>query len=769
MKTMILLFCIAFVLVSVPIKAQYICGTICDSVTNDPIPQVNISAFTGNNVIFRGCTNSEGRFIIESKETPTSVEFSHVGYNKKNVVIDGNKRDLGVIKLSPLILAEVKILGSTIKNDINKDVFIVTDEQRKGSMNAGEMLGKFPGVMYNWYNTEISVDGEKNVLLLVDGVEKPSNYIKDINPKKIKSVEIVHNPSGRYLSDNYAAIIDLKLYEDYIGMDLTVNNSLMLRLPRISSWDWMFKENSSINYTHTYNDLTWYAGYELNQKRLKIFEDDYTCYPGYIEKGTIKKDDEDNLKNNGLTHETLAGFDYKINKNHTVSGQLIYSYNKNNLSFDDDIWYGFYDALNKETIQGVDKSDKSNDVVASLFYNGKINERVSVYSDLNYNYYTSDLKSSVYQQDLFHYDALLSSKKNYLRYNIDMTYSDIKSSLKFGYSTTWKNYHSKETMQNFYVEETDNYRNRLYLYYSYNLSKKMSFSIGGATEWVKDVSNLGTEKHFSFFPDAKILYKPSNKINLTCQYNSNVDYPKLSQTMLNYRLDSLMILQANPELKQMIIHNISAKLRMWNCFSLTSSVQFNPQKHCLYFEKLNDGIVAQTYINADYKQYSMGLNFDKMFWKYFYFSGMVSFEHSRINFDGYKGRSNALVGSATFMYMYQKQGLRLIMQYEKKNKKRLEINGYNYRGDNLLMVAVSKSFLKNRALIMLAYMPSLKFIEGKNISCTETSYYRSHKSDNGNTLLRNMIMLRANIRLDYGKRTNKQAHEITVDKETIDQ
>ena len=124
MKTMILLFCSAFVLVSVPIKAQNICGTICDSVT---IPQVNISAFTGKNVIFRGCTNSEGRFIIESKETPTSVEFSHVGYNKKNVVIDGNKHDLGVIKLSPLILAEVKILGSTIKNDINKDVFIVTD------------------------------------------------------------------------------------------------------------------------------------------------------------------------------------------------------------------------------------------------------------------------------------------------------------------------------------------------------------------------------------------------------------------------------------------------------------------------------------------------------------------------------------------------------------------------------------------------------------------------------------------------------------------
>ena len=30
-------------------------------------------------------------------------------------------------------------------------------------------------------------------------------------------------------------------------------------------------------------------------------------------------------------------------------------------------------------------------------------------------------------------------------------------------------------------------------------------------------------------------------------------------------------------------------------------------------------------------------------------------------------------------------------------------------------------------------------------------------------------MLRANIRLDYGKRTNKQANELTVDKETINE
>ena len=631
------------------------------------------------------------------------------------------------------------------------------------------MCLRFPCIMYNWFDTEISVDGEKNVLLLVDGIEKPSNYIKDINPKKIKSVEVIHNPGGRYLSDNYAAVIDIKLYENYIGMDLTVNNALMSRLPRISSWDWMFKENSSINYTHTYNKLTWYAGYEINQKRMKIFENDYTCYPNYLEHGTIKNSEEDNVKNDVLAHKTLAGFDYKVSKNHTVSGQLIYSYNKNILNFDDNIWYGVNGVVNSNKLQNVDKHDKSNDVVASLFYNGKINERLSLYSDLNYNYYTSDVKGSVYQQDLFNYDAFLSSRKNYLRYNIDMTYSDEKTSLKFGYSTAWKHYHSEETKQNLYAEEMDNYRNRLFLYYSYDVSQKLFFSIGGATEWVKNVSNLGTERHFSFFPEAKIMYKPSKKVNLTCQYNSSVEYPTLLQTMLSYRLDSFMILQANPEIKQMKIHNVSAKLRMWDCLTLTPSVQLNPQRHFIFYDQLSDGIVAQTYINANYKQYSIGLNFDKMFLNCFYFSGMMAYEHSHINFDEYHDHSNALTGSATFMYMYQKQGLSLLMQYEKANKKKLAINGYTYRGENLLMLAVMKSCLKNRVSLMLSYMPPLKFIKGKNKGYTETSYYKSYSSDNSNTLFRNMIMLRANIRLDYGKRTNKQANEITVDKETINE
>lgn len=754
--------------VSVSVQAQMLRGTVCDSITNEPLAQVTVSAYLGNNVIFRARSNNEGLFFIESKDHPSSIEFSYVGYKTKRIGVDGSKTDLGIIKLSPLALAEVSVVGSTTMNKIDKDVYLVTDEIRKGVMNAGEMLGKLPGIMYNWYNTEISVDGDKNVLLLVDGLEKPSNYIKDINPKKIKSVEVVHNPGGRYLSENYAAVIDLKLYEDYVGMDLAVNNNLNSRLSRISDWDWLLKENSSINYTHTYNKLTWYAGYDFGLKRVKMFENDYTCYPGYLEQGTIRKDNEDNIKNGSLQGKSLAGFDYKISKDHSVSGQLVYSNNNNNVHVDNDIWYGVNGVVSSTTLMDVDKEDKSNDVVGSLFYNGKINDRIKIYSDLNYNYYTSDLSSSVYQLNLFSNEAVLSSKKNYLRYNIDMTYDTEKSSLKFGYSTTWKNYHSEETKRNAYKEESDNYRNRLFSYYSYNISQKMSFSLGGAAEWVKYVSRLGTEKHFSFFPDVKFMYKPSRKINFTCQYSGSVEYPTLAQTLVNYRLDSLRMLVANPGLQQMRIHNFSARLRMWDCLTLTPSVHLNPNKHYLSFDKLGDGMVSQSYINADFKQYSIGLNYDKMFMKCFYFSGRVAYEHSRINYDEYNATSNALVGSATFMYMNNKHGLRLMMQYDKANKKNLSMYGVSISGENMLMFAAMKSFFKNRASIMLAYMPPLRFIEGENSSSISTSYYQNNRYNNSSAILRNMVMLRANIRLDYGKRTRKQAHEITVDNETVD-
>ena len=127
MKAIYFLFCSVFMIISVSIQAQNICGILCDSVTNEPLSQANISAFVGNNAIFKGCSNNEGRFFIESKEMPTSVEFSYVGYNTKSVLIDGNNSDLGVIKLSPIVLSEVKIVASTINHGINKDVFIVTD------------------------------------------------------------------------------------------------------------------------------------------------------------------------------------------------------------------------------------------------------------------------------------------------------------------------------------------------------------------------------------------------------------------------------------------------------------------------------------------------------------------------------------------------------------------------------------------------------------------------------------------------------------------
>ncbi|MBR6197103.1 MAG: hypothetical protein IKQ72_05820 [Bacteroidaceae bacterium] len=749
------------------IQAKDFKGVVCDAKTKQPLGQALVVSASNAKVSNQVYTDDEGRFMITSAEDDVVLLFKLVGYEDKKLIIEQIGSNVGKVLLTPVVLSEVSVTASTSNHDIDKDTYIITDEIRKGAFNAGEMLGKLPNIMYSFYDTKIRVNGKENVLLLVNGMEKPESYIKDINPKRIKSVEVINNPSGRYLSEDYEAVIDLKLYEDYVGMDLAIGENLMASMDKLDTWNWLFREVPNINFTETRNNVSWNVGYDYEQQRISIYEGTTTIYPERLSSGTVRHDDdEDNIRKRDNNHRVFAGLDYDISKNHQVAAQIKYSNGDGCLDMANDMWYSKQGVTYYDKTQYVYKDDKIDNLVGSLFYNGKLGEQFKIYSDLNYNYYNNKSHTLLSQQDLFNTEIRYLSKKNYLRYNADATYSIGKSSIKFGYSTTWIKAEAKDMLRNIGQSETEDYRNRLFTYYSCKVSPKFSFSLGGAGEWISNESSWGKETHFSFFPDVRLMYKEGNKLDATLQYSSGVTYPSLSQRMQTYRTDSLSMFVANPELKPMDTHNLSARLHFFNCLTLTPSVQFSPNNHQDYFSLMNDGYVSRSFVNSDYRLYSVRLDFYKTLWKRLQVSANVTFGYDRFTYNEYNNSSRNLTGGCTLVYLLNQRTI-FLLEYKSVNRKILSLQGYSWGGDNYIMLAARKNFWHDKAQVMLGYMPPIRALEGKSTSGIQTPFYSLERENNQNVLLRNMLMLRVNVRMSHGKRTKKKTYESTVDDEVI--
>lgn len=749
------------------IQAKDFKGVVCDAKTKQPLGQVAVLSVSETKLSSQVYTDDEGRFKITPAKDDVVLFFRLVGYEDKKLIISQISSNVGTVLLTPVVLSEVSVTASTSKHDIDKDTYIITDEIRKGAFNAGEMLGKLPNIMYSFYDTKIRVNGKENVLLLVNGMEKPESYIKDINPKRIKSVEVINNPSGRYLAEDYEAVIDLKLYEDYVGMDLAIGENLMAKMDKLDTWNWLFREVPNINFTQTRNNVSWNVGYDYEQQRISVYEGNTTIYPERLSSGTVRHDDdEDNIRKRDNSHRVFAGLDYDISKNHQVAAQIKYSNGDGCLDMANDMWYSKQGVTYYDKTQYVYKDDKIDNLVGSLFYNGKLGEHFKIYSDLNYNYYNANSHTMVSQQDLFETESRYVSKKNYLRYNVDATYSIGKSSVKFGYSTTWVKAEAKDILRNIGQSETEDYRNRLFAYYSCRVSPKFSFSLGGAGEWISNESSLGRESHFSFFPDVRLMYKEGNKFDITLQYNSGVTYPSLSQRMQTYRLDSLSMFIANPELKPMDTHNISVKLRFFNCLTLTPSVQFSPSNHQDYYSLMDDGYVSRSYVNSDFKFYSVRLDFNKTLWNRLQIAANVALGYDKFTYNECDNSSKHLTGRCTFAYLLNRSTM-FLLEYQSMNRKYLSLQGYSWGGDNNIMLAARKNFWHDKAQVMLGYMPPIRALEGKSTSGIQTPFYSLERENNQNVLLRNMLILRVNVRLDYGKRTKKKTYESTVDEEVI--
>ncbi len=212
-----------------------------------------------------GFSDDRGYFEIGIKPGRYHVSLHMMGYADTawDVTFSREKPEvfLGVVELrpAPIQLKEATVEASAYRESLEKVEVIITDDLRQGTVSARQLMEKLPGIEYDPFNDAIRVDNKENVLLLVNGMEKTAEYIKDLPPQRIRKIEIIRDPSGRYALEGYSAVINIILREDYLGTSVSVSTMMALNFFREYSPSLMPFHFRRLSGTHTRGKWSFYA------------------------------------------------------------------------------------------------------------------------------------------------------------------------------------------------------------------------------------------------------------------------------------------------------------------------------------------------------------------------------------------------------------------------------------------------------------------------------------------------------------------------------
>lgn len=598
-------------LISVTTMAESYSGKIISGNKLQGLADATIQLFN-NNVFVGGCkSKTDGSFSVNTSQKATRISVSYVGlesYTRKDSL--GLPENLGVIALSThnVGLKEVTVTGTLKQETYNKDIYLITDSMRKGTASSGQLLEKIPGFLRDWENDKLRVNGEEDIVLLVNDVEKSSDYAMRINPKRVKKVEITYNPTGKY--EGRRMLLNLSLFDDYIGWDFVPYTNLQYGKNNMN------QETVGESYTYSVNKLSFNITSAFSNVVNKESDSFTRMYADNYERSSQEFDsDKPNKIGKKLGYDISLGAEYQLAKGHSLSFQTKGTFNQ---SLDSTMYFitekdngnvAQYEQWNRDKYY-------SNDYNVGLFYRGSFG-KLYVSSDLTYDYYNVREKRTYWSNSNLSETPTLGDK-NYVFYDLSIS-RPLSKHFDFyaDYNLAWRKYNDTD-------RNTDEFK-----YWSKNIRHFMlamltwhpvgSFYVSGGALWLgnSDDNNVGHIANYSWSPMGRLFYKPWRIVTIRSNFHISAMYPNLDQlTATEYQIDSKMIHGGNPLLKSSRLIYLDATMSIDKLFNIIFVNFYNKDMNeSLYYSLLPTGMVKESYKNADWHRMMFILSGDYKLFK----------------------------------------------------------------------------------------------------------------------------------------------------------
>lgn len=548
-------------------KPGSISGKVIDNVTKQELPYVNIVVKDmSKKIITGGITDEKGVFIVKDlPEGKSFVEVQFIGYktfDKEISITDKNKNiNLGTISLSEesAELDEVVIRSetSTVVQKVDRKVINVGKDLTAAGTTASELLNNIQSVSVDSQTGQISLRGNSNVRVLVDG--RPTNVpiaqlLRQIPSTSIKSVELITNPSAKYNPDGMSGIINIVLNKN---ANMGFNGSLD---SGITAGHYV-RYNASTNMNYKTGKVNFFMNYGHNSG------DNYNY--GFVERPGVNNQDFI-FVNDNRSNLIKFGADLFINEKNTLS-----VYTTQN-------WFnGFASGralirdVNGNVIINAPNTQENTSPTGTYNLNYKIDfakkdhnlEFEATYSNTDGTNFLNNLNllqnSTDFDYEVYNYYNNINTKNSNSQINIDYTNPlSEKTKLELGLEFRGDNTDNINlTNQEVYTIDNNNningtdligssdfdFKRKIYsAYTNYETSfDKFTMQLGARLEnfvvdgvfkrytdetrnTLQDTENVSQDL-FNIYPSAFFTYSPSEKNQWQLSYSRRIDRPNIQQ------------------------------------------------------------------------------------------------------------------------------------------------------------------------------------------------------------------------------------------------
>ena len=616
MKKYLLLSFILLIL-NINIFAQNNISLIKGKVTDEndlTLPYVSVAVYQDNKIITGTITNDDGVFTLKVQRSDKEIclTFDFVGYVKEEMRLIPDKAtfDIGdiILKENVVMLDNVVVSSTAVshKSTIEHTTINASANMASSKGSALDILSTSSSVSIQ--NEEISIRGNKNILVLMDGIPTTITDLSTIPAANIKSIDVITNPDASYDSEGTGGIINIIMKKENAK-----------GFSGAAAANYGFNHFVTGNAAFSYNGRNTSYRFNYNTK----YEDDVinsSLYRFMKESGNIIKQqmisDRYTFNNN-----VSLGADFRINKKNTLTLDFRYMSPKLNVK------QNLHNII--EISDVVEEENRHNDVTwnrdnieAVIMFRHIIKPDVS---DISFRGSASKIWGR--RPSYYHVGDILQNYSNsggspfITNFQADYKQKLDKGSLSAGLKITYRSndiYHDFYSWENGEWIYSQSFSNDLlhtemipaaYIMFSSKNIGKFSYKAGLRGEYSivnldSRHENIKSEDDDIFVaPSLSGTYKLSDKQDLSLAFSRRIGrptYPQLNPYMS--MIDAMTYEQGNmylhPEKTSKLDLTYNIKGERFNIFAdayLNYTTDYISQ-----ITKVVDGLLLTTYINSAY-------------------------------------------------------------------------------------------------------------------------------------------------------------------------
>lgn len=572
-------------------------GKVIDKNTNEPLPYVNIIVKDNSKIVTGGVTTEEGNFTVNKLTLQKyTVEIQFIGYTTvvKNIDLTTESNlNLGTITISEDVseLKDVEVVAerSNMVQKIDRKVINVGKDLIASGTTASEIMNNIPTVSIDPQTKEISMRGNSNVRVLIDG--KPSNVsveqlLQQIPSASIKQIELITNPSAKYNPEGMSGIINIILHKNsQDGFNGSINTGVTFGITP--------KTNSALNMNYRVGKVNFYTNYGFNHG--------INANHGFVDSERTNQENLQNFqfKNKNNSHLLKFGMDYYINDKNTLSAYTNQSFTYGSgtglttVAYDDPIsnrnttqLFGSNGNNKNQTYDMVFKHDfekKDENLELQLNYSHTVNDENTLYDETILN-----------PSESFERRNIVKGTTDYFQFNADYINPITENSkLELGVETRIQNSGNRFNDINPSFTSANNsfeFGRNIYSAYA-NLGKQIGkwsgqlgirleyfdleadFAINETNPSFSDAQKISDDL-FTAYPSAFLTYTANDKNSFNFNYSRRVDRPSIGQiSPIREWTTPLMESRGNPDLVPQFTNSFEVNYtRSTKIGSITSGV-----------------------------------------------------------------------------------------------------------------------------------------------------------------------------------------------------